>query len=68
MRVQLNEKWSATLCGLPENGMGYQRVDVLLRSGRKVREVLVFNAEEMEWPDDRRIQSDDIAEIVPSDD
>ena len=48
--------------------MGYQRVDVLLRCGRKVRNVLVLNAEEMEWPDDRRIQSDDIAEIVPSDD
>ena len=68
MRVQLDEKWSATLCGFPENGMGYQRVDVLLRSGRKVKDVLVFNAEEMEWPDDRRIQSDEIAEMVPSDD
>ena len=68
MRVHLDEKWSITLCEFPEDGMGYQRVDVLLRSGRKVRDVLVFNAEEMEWPDDRRIRSDDIAEIVPSDD
>ena len=48
--------------------MGYQRVDVLLRNGRAVRDVLVFNAEEMEWPDDRPIRSGDIAEMVPSDD
>ena len=68
MRVHLDEKWSITLCGLPEDGMGYQRVDVLLRSGRKVRDVLVFNAEEMEWPDVRPIRSGDIAEMVPSDD
>ena len=67
MRVQLNENWSATLCEIPENGMGYQRVDVLLRSGRKVRDVLVFNAEEMEWPDDQPIRSGDIAEMVPRD-
>ena len=68
MRVHLDEKWSDTLCGFPENGMGYQRVDVLLRNGRAVRDVLVFNAEEMEWPDDRPIRSGDIAEMVPSDD
>ena len=67
MRVQLSEKWSVTLCGFPEDGMGYQRVDVLLRSGRTVKDVLVFNAEEMEWPDERPIRSSDIAKVAPSD-
>ena len=66
MRVHLDEKWSDTLRGFPENGMGYQRVDVLLRDGRAVRNVLVFNAEEMEWPDDRPIRSGDITKLTMS--
>ena len=32
--------------------MGYQRVDVRLADGRFIRDVLVFNAEEIELPDD----------------
>ena len=48
--------------------MGYQRVDVRLRDGQQVKQVLVFNAEVMEWPDDlRRIRVDDIVGIAPSD-
>ena len=67
MRVHLDENWSETLRRFPENGMGHQRVDVLLRGGRKVKDVLVFNAEEMEWPDDQPVRSGDIAEMAPSD-
>lgn len=48
--------------------MGYQRVDIRLRNGRQVKQVLVFNAEIVEWPDEhRRIRVDDIADMVPSD-
>lgn len=68
MRVHLDEKWSDALCRFPESGMGYQRVNVLLRDGRAVRNVLVFNADEMEWPDERPIRSEDITAMTPSDD
>ena len=30
--------------------MGYHIVDVTLRNGEQVRNIVVYNAEEMEWP------------------
>jgi hypothetical protein len=44
--VRLNEFWSQRLAGLPESGMGFQRVDFTLRDNRIIRNVMVFNAEE----------------------
>lgn len=64
MRLLLSEQWKNHLCALPESGMGFQRVDILLRDGEQVRDVLVFNAQQVEWPKGKRaISSDDIAEI-----
>ena len=51
MRVKLAERLVKKLLALPESGMGYQRVDVRLSDGRELRDVLVFNAEEVELPD-----------------
>ena len=31
---------------MPESGMGYQRVDVHLKDGRVIRNLMVLNAEE----------------------
>ena len=48
--------------------MGYQRVDVGLRNGDVVSDILVFNGEEMEWPaGNGRIRTEDIASISLSD-
>ena len=64
MRLLLSERWINHLCALPESGMGFQRVDIVLRDGEKVRDVLVFNAQHVEWPNEvRAINSKDIAEI-----
>lgn len=64
MRVHLDERWTRHLCRIPESGMGYHRVHVSLRDGQEVKDVVVFNAEELDWPlDQRTIGSDDIAEI-----
>lgn len=47
--------------------MGYQCVDVSLRNGTIVKDVMVFNGEQMEWPHDSNpIETDDIAEISVS--
>lgn len=44
--------------------MGFQRVDVRLRDGTTVKNVVVFNAERMDWPDDSNpIDTRDIADI-----
>ncbi len=48
MRIKLEDRWTKRLLGLPESGMGYQRVDLCLADGRELKDVLVFNAEELE--------------------
>lgn len=64
MLLSLSQKWSRTLCKWPESGMGYQRVDVRLRDGTTVENVMVFNAEQMDWPDDSNpINTRDIVDI-----
>ena len=68
MRLQLTGRWPQHLRALPEQGIGYQRVDVTLRSGQRVRDVIVFNAQEAQWPDERApIEIADIAEIEVAD-
>lgn len=63
MRIRLDECWVQRLVRLPESGMGYQRVDVRFANGRELKDVPVFNAEEIELPDDAaRLR---IAELEP---
>ena len=52
MRIKLDRCWTDRLIDLPESGMGYQRVDVRLADGRVLRDLVVFNAEELEVPDE----------------
>ena len=52
MRIRLEPRWTKRLLELPESGMGYQRVDIRLVDGRELKDVLVFNGEEIEVPDE----------------
>lgn len=52
MRIRLDTRWTNELLRLPESGMGYQRVDIRFRNGRKLDGVPVFNAEDVELPED----------------
>lgn len=52
MKRKLELCWRQQLAGLPESGMGYQRVDVRLADGREVIDTVVFNTQEIELPDD----------------
>lgn len=52
MRVKLERRFVEQLIDLPESGMGYQRVDLRLADGRELKDVLVFNAEEADMPDE----------------
>ena len=64
MAFLLNDRWVNRLCDLPEHGMGYQIVDVLLRSGERVQGVVVLNAREVQWPANRtQIAPHDIVDI-----
>ncbi len=51
MRVKLDDRVVKKLLSVPESRMGYQRVDLRLADGRELREVVVFNAEEVDLPD-----------------
>ena len=44
--VHLPEIWINRLVGLPESGMGYQKVNIFLKDGVVVENVIVLNAEE----------------------
>lgn len=54
MKCKLDEHWRHHVANLPESGMGYQRVDVRLADEREVIDTVVFNALEIELPDDCR--------------
>jgi hypothetical protein len=64
MQLKLDDRWIEKLAGLPESGMGYQRVRVRLRDGRVVAHGLVFNAEILEVGDEAgAFTPTDIADI-----
>lgn len=52
MRIKLERRFVERLSNLPESGMGYQRVDIRLSDGRELKDVVVFNAEEADVPDE----------------
>jgi hypothetical protein len=47
MRIKLDRLWTERLLELPESGMGYQRVDVRFADGRELKDLFVFNAEDL---------------------
>jgi hypothetical protein len=64
MRIKLSENWVEYLCSMPESGMGYQVVDVMLKDGRVLREIVVFNAEELGLPPEYKdLKIEDIEDV-----
>jgi len=61
MNIQLPKHWQNKLSRLPETSMGAQHVDIILRDGRVIRDVPVFNGEDCEVPEP--IDPKQIAEI-----
>jgi hypothetical protein len=49
--VHLPEQWIERLVRLPESGMGYQRVNITLKRGKILRDVIVLNGEEAQAPE-----------------
>ncbi len=43
MKIELPQKWTNKLLCLPENGMGYQIVDVFMNNGDEHRGLKVLN-------------------------
>lgn len=65
MRVRLARRWTKKLAHMPESGMGYQRVQVHLKAGRTVDDLVVYNARFLEIPDEvPPFEPEDIDEIT----
>lgn len=54
MKLKLNKYWTEYLLKYPETGMGYQRVDVILKSGQIIKDIIILNAEDLILPDEYR--------------
>lgn len=64
MKLKLNPYWTKHLLRFPETGMGYQKVDVILKSGQVLRDVIILNAEDIIIPDQYlNLKCDDIADL-----
>ena len=61
MTVHLGKQWQKKLAALPESGMGSQHVDIILKDGRVLPDLPVFNGEECQADD--AFDPKDIADI-----
>lgn len=65
MRLKLAKRWTEKLKALPESGMGYQLVDVVMKDGRRLQSAVALNAEWLEVPDE--FGRAEVIEISPHD-
>jgi len=63
--MRLSQKWVDRLVNLPEMGMGYQVVDVILKNGSTVKGLMVVNCQDILV--EVYFSEEDIADIVISD-
>ena len=63
--LKLPEKFINILINLPENGMGYQVVKVILKSGEILRQHKVLNSEFLMLEENENIKLIDIDKIEP---
>jgi hypothetical protein len=62
-RLKLSEKHSKYLENLPEQGMGYQLVDIELKSGLKLINRIVINSTLLELNTNEEFWNKDIKEL-----
>lgn len=66
-KLQLNSDQSAHLLSLPENGMGYQLVDIRVNSIGWITKVIAINSEFIYLDNKYVLKAEDIQEIRVSD-
>ena len=65
MKLQLNKSLTEKLLKYPESGMGFQRADLVLKSGEIIKDLLILNAEYVDLPEKyKMLKLEDIADIV----
>jgi hypothetical protein len=61
--VELSEDIKSQLDGLPESGMGYHQVDIILKNGRVLKNRIILNSSKLIVNPDEDIKTEDIDEI-----
>ncbi|MEW5894447.1 MAG: hypothetical protein AB1650_01630 [Candidatus Omnitrophota bacterium] len=65
MKLKLSENWTKKLLSYPETGMGYQRVDIVLKSGQVIKNIIVLNAEELVLPEEyAELRVEDVSDLI----
>ena len=62
-RIRLKEEHTKYLLELPENGMGYQIVDITLRNGQRLKKRIVLNSQFLLLEDSENIDSNFIEKV-----
>lgn len=63
--IHLTNHWTSFLLRLPEKGMGYHLVNVILKNGQVLRHHKVLNSSLLLLEDDEHISPEDIEKIQP---
>ena len=67
MHLELRPEMVDRLLTLPESGMGYHLVDLILTDGRVVPNVPIFNCEIVQLPDTfREITASQVVDVRPA--
>ncbi len=61
--VQNPNKWTSVLANLPETGMGYQLVKVILKNGKVLNNHKVLNSSLLLLEKDENLTKEDIAVV-----
>ena len=65
MKLKLNKYWTEKLLKYPETGMGYQKVDIILKSGQIIRDIVALNSEDLVLPDQYvHLKLEEIANLI----
>ncbi|HRI61825.1 MAG TPA: hypothetical protein PK228_18935 [Saprospiraceae bacterium] len=63
IKMKLSDNQIAFLSNLPEQGMGYQIVDVILKSGKILKKKMVFNSTFLQIEKGELTKPNEIAKI-----
>jgi len=63
MKIKLLKKQIELLTSLPEQGMGYQIVDITLKNGRTLKEKVVLNSMYLQIDEKEKIDPNEIQTI-----
>jgi hypothetical protein len=61
--LHLSEKWINFILNLPEKGMGYHLVNVILKNGQTLRKHKILNSSLLVLEENENINVDDIEKI-----